>query len=298
MSPRRPSSPPENCVEVHGDGFRILYDDRSHSYWIAAADLDPVPTPSVTGILGVLDKPALPWWGMMTGLSGIVELARRYDWHKNPPDWSEVDADSLRGWLTSEKLTVNHVRDKAGGRGSAVHKIAERYARDGEMPLPDKLPLADRGYVRAFCRFVLDWDPEFVRTEVIVGSAVHGYAGTFDADARVDEIAAVLNRPEIVDRIRRPLERDYLAGALWRLDYKTTKDLYPETQHPQLEAYDEAAPECGLERADARAVVLLKPDGEYELDFSVASFAEFAAYKDAYDARERIRAKTRKGRKR
>jgi hypothetical protein len=33
--------------------------------------------PSVTTVLGILDKPGLPWWGMKIGVEGVLELVRR-----------------------------------------------------------------------------------------------------------------------------------------------------------------------------------------------------------------------------
>jgi hypothetical protein len=36
-----------------------------------------VDVPSVTTALGILEKPALPWWGMKVGVEGVLELRRK-----------------------------------------------------------------------------------------------------------------------------------------------------------------------------------------------------------------------------
>lgn len=53
-------------------GFRIDYHDPTHTYKI-----DGEPVPSVSTVLGVLDKPALVWWGMKIGAAGVEALYER-----------------------------------------------------------------------------------------------------------------------------------------------------------------------------------------------------------------------------
>ena len=40
-------------------------------------EIDGVEVPSVTTVLGCLDKPALPYWGNKIGVEGVLELVRR-----------------------------------------------------------------------------------------------------------------------------------------------------------------------------------------------------------------------------
>jgi hypothetical protein len=53
-------------------GFTIEYHDPTHTYKI-----DGEPVPSVSTVLGALDKPALVWWGMKIGAAGVEELHAR-----------------------------------------------------------------------------------------------------------------------------------------------------------------------------------------------------------------------------
>ena len=54
---------------AQGNGFTVTFDPAKHAYQI-----DGKPVPSVTQILGVLDKPGLPWWGMKVGVAGVCAL--------------------------------------------------------------------------------------------------------------------------------------------------------------------------------------------------------------------------------
>ena len=247
---------------AQGNGFTVTFDPERHKY-----EIDGKPVPSVTQILGVLDKPGLPWWGMRVGVEGVKTLALR----NGPLTTISLPVDTLVSQLTEHKLTVNHQRDKAGARGTSVHKIAEQFAKTGKAPDPDTLPESERGYVEAFFKFVAEREPEFVRTEVIVGHPL-GFAGTFDAHAMID-------------------------GELWLLDYKSSKGVYPESMHPQLEAYDEAAVEMGLPEADQRVIVHLQPSGEYALSYSVATFIDFLTYFNAFTAHKEIKQRAAQAKK-
>jgi hypothetical protein len=51
---------------------RPEFDEAKHRY-----TLEGKAMPGVTTILGVLDKPALPYWGNQIGVDGVIELVRR-----------------------------------------------------------------------------------------------------------------------------------------------------------------------------------------------------------------------------
>lgn len=276
---------------VYGDGFHVKFVPKpAHKYFMAAVEF-PYPdeqVESVTQAIGILDKPGLPWYGQKIGSSGITSLYNEHgpivlddpkalltrltehlgDKAPKPED----DLDAQQKLLTHAKLTVNHQRDKAGSRGTSVHQIAEAFAAGKPLPLTVDLPDAEAGYVMAFEKFVETLKPEFLRTEVIVGHPDYRYAGTFDAHARVD-------------------------GELWLLDYKTSKGVYPESMHAQLEAYDEAAVKMGYLRADKKVIVHLKPDGTYDLSPSVATFEDFLTYLRAFRAHRGIKERAAKARR-
>lgn len=222
--------------------------------------LDGEVVPSVTQILGVLNKPALPWWGMTIGVDGLCQLQRQ----GVEIPWD--DAEGACKLLTEHKLTVNHVKDAAATRGKSVHDALEAYATSGKVPRLSDFPVEDRGYVMALAKALMDLEPECEATEVIVGSGEHRFAGRYDLRCRI-------------------ADRSFIVDA------KTSKRVYPDQHFPQVEAYRHADFECGREMADAAAVLRLGADGEYEFVESYATFEDFLGIKRAYDALAALKAR-------
>ena len=235
--------------------------------------VDGVEVPSVTTVLGCLEKPALPWWGMKTGVQGVCELARRgrltsvLDWADNP--------DEVVSALTAHKLTVNHKRDRAATRGTNVHDALEAYADLGTIPRLDAFPESEQGYVRGLAKWLYEARPEFLKTEVIVGSARFGYAGRYDLLCRLP---------------------DDFGGELVRVDLKTSGRVY-ESMFLQLAAYEEAAVECGEDPSDAQYVLRVGADGTYEFVRSCATFQDFADVLRCYQALQRVKAASKAARR-
>lgn len=259
------------------NGTGILF--RSHSprgYWIhqnfpaSPKDvLDPPPKKnetlgpwgkrldSVTGALGVLDKPALPWWGMETGFDAILELVRRgelsitrgpagtvtYTIHDDEKrkivDEAEnavTDAKRIAKLATLNKLTVNHIRDNAGDRGLNAHSAFETWAETGIFPAVDAFPEDQRGYVTGLIKFFDETTLSHVQTEVGVASRTHQYGGRYDIRAKItNKRYDFLDVPSI-------------------LDLKTSKRVYVG-HFLQMEGYEGASVECGWKPSDMRAVV-------------------------------------------
>lgn len=253
----------------------IVFDADAHKYTV-----DGVPVPSVTQILGVLDKPALPWWGMTVGVQGVAQLRNlgaEIPW---------ADADGITKMLTEHKLTVNHVRDKGGARGSGAHGALEQWMQFGTPPQPLAFPVEERGYMQALARALIALRPEVIATEVMVASVEHGFAGRYDLVARIRS-----KDSELMERLGLEL------GATALLDLKTSKGIYPDQHFPQVEAYEGASVECGGDPTDARLVLRLGADGMFEVARSYATFEDFLAIKGAFDALRRLKAaKPRKAR--
>jgi len=225
--------------------------------------VDGEPVPSVTQILGVLDKPALVWWAMRVGVEGACKLQDSGSLPGDPEQAVKA--------LTARKLTVNHVKTKAATRGTSLHDALEAYLAEGRVPMPAGFPEEDRGYVRALARAMLDLKPEPLRMEVVVGSAKHGYGGRYDLLCKLD-------------------------SRTLRVDLKTGKRVY-ETAHLQLAAYELAAIEMGEASTDGQAVLRLGEDGQYEFVMSRAAPEDFLAVKAAYDAVQGLKREIREAAK-
>lgn len=219
--------------------------------------------PSVTSVVGVLDKPGLPWGAAKE--TALFAIHHRDEWEHLPPDEAY------------HRLRKHHrgVWDDKRDRGSLIHDLAEQWAAGQEIDCPPDCVL----YMDALERFWDDWQPEWLHVErtVVYDHPDLGYGGTFDAIARLGD------------------------GATRLLDIKTGERLWPEVRW-QLAAYrfaqgmavfDEIGQFTGTEpvpSVDGCAVLHLKDDGTYELvevEAGRAEFDEFLHLRRAWTAAQR-----------
>jgi hypothetical protein len=255
--------------------------------WLAHGDQGWVEVPSVTTVLGVLEKPALVWWGMKVGVSGMVELARQGEvdltanmLRHHTADTAAELADEFVDLLTEHRLTVNHVKDKAADRGINVHDALESWCKHGVLPIVEQYPEAERGYIDGLCAFLtaIRNVAEVDGMEVMVGSLEHLYAGRFDLVLNISQPVEMVTKcyPKRADKMQE------ISAGRYLLDLKTSKRVYP-THFLQLEAYEKASIECGYAPTDHRGVVHATADGKYELALNTEwQFEDFLAVRNVY----------------
>lgn len=248
--------------------------------------------PSVTTVLECLDKPALPWWGMGVGAAGVIALAKM-DLVRCTADgklaiavagtWAYATEENLVAALNDHKLTVNHVKRRAGDRGQSAHDAFEAWGALGVTPDPSQHPEEERMYLEGLRKFVVDmgdaWETE--SQEVAVASAEHGFAGRYDIRGRVTRDVKLVTRATTLkgEPLKRESDKKYVIvpeGTKLLVDLKTSKGIYP-SHLMQLEAYEGAGIECGHEPTDARAVLHVTKDGLYEFKRARATFDDFLA---------------------
>jgi hypothetical protein len=235
--------------------------------------------PSVTTVLDVLNKPALPWWGMKVGVEGTLSAYKSWG-------LDGATVDGIIEWLTAQKLTVNHVRDKAGARGQAVHDAFEAWARAGFKPDPSIYPDEERGYVEGLLAFLDDVPSiEPIAVEVLVASAQYGYAGRYDIRFRTSAEHDV-----VVHRTKRKITTRKLAPGTYLGDLKSSKDIYPSHAR-QLEAYERASVESGYEPTDGRGILHVSADGTYEFVRSWATLHDFLCVLYVWHSDEAMKAR-------
>jgi hypothetical protein len=267
-----------------------------------------IEAPSVTTVLKVLDKPALPWWGQGVGIEGTIKLfnlgllkgtiiqeAGRAQQvltvEGDMGEWVAAGKAQVEELLKKTKTTVNHVKQDAGDRGKSVHDALEAWATMGTLPDPRIYPPTEQGYVIGLLAFLEDAALTPLDTEVLVASCEHAYAGRYDLRARVTE-----ERPVVKHRTPvRGAQYATLKPGLGLFDLKTSKDVY-ETHCVQLEAYELASIECGYEPTDFRGVIHVSADGNYKLVRSWAVPEDFLAVLNVYNAFEKM-AERKKGTK-
>jgi len=230
--------------------------DANHIY---TASYDGVVTvvPGVTGILKVIDKPALmPWAQGLVAEAAVAHRAELEEW---------VSVGGVEGAVQLLRRAAETQRDKAAGIGSEVHSLAESLVKGQQVTVPPDLA----PYVTAYLNWQAAFAPEFLAVEEMVFSASGRYAGTLDCIC-------------------------VIAGETWLLDIKTSKGTYAETAL-QLAAYANADfigrpgdPEkYAIPPIDQYGVIHVRPEGAELIPYDVTpeDFEAFMAFRRGHDWR-------------
>ncbi len=142
--------------------------------------------PSVTTIIGVLDKPFLkPWVAKVVAeraVENMEDLYRRV----------RVDKEAARKWLSAAH------RDYSGSaalRGSDLHDLAERHDKGQEI-VYDLVGAEALQMLSHYRQFLADCDVRIVASEASLVNRTLGYGGAADAIA---EIPMISDEPVIAD---------------------------------------------------------------------------------------------------
>jgi hypothetical protein len=171
------------------------YKKSEHRYFF-----DGIEYPSVTTITGQLDKSAglLPW--AVGCAMDFIRLHRK----------EYKDIESL---LLDAEKRYREVSQEALDIGSEVHYLIERYIQHDKDVLKDVRDEVMQGVI-AFFEWEKENNVEWIESEIPVFNNNWGYAGKFDAIAKVN-------------------------NKVYVIDFKTSKRIYPEAWL-QVAAYKEA----------------------------------------------------------
>lgn len=272
-------------------GIKVEYGVEPKRHYL----VNGIEVPSVTAVLDVLSKDGLQWWGMKVGVAGVLELAKMAVLVPSDFMLSQLDGTNTDAWgveeiveaLSRERLTVNHVRDKAGDRGQAVHDAFELWAT-AQTPIDLSLfPEEQLGYAKGLKQFLDDVKPRAIASEVMVGSVEYGFAGRYDIRFEIHEECQVVykNTP------KRGAHYATLKPGIYLGDLKTSKGIYHLKHDRQLEAYELASVECGYEPTDARGVIHVSADGTYEFSRSTATAEDFLAVLEVWKSDQSMKAR-------
>jgi len=188
-------------TSLYGGQIELEFDERKHVYRVNGKTV-----PGVTGILGVISKPALvPWAVKMCG----EYLA------KTLKPGIQLDEVEIARLINEMKRRYKDVTAEAADIGTHVHKWAEQHAKGENPPWPVNPQV--RSGVEAYCAWLEAHHVEPVFVERRIYSRVREFAGTVDLVAKID-------------------------GRLCIADFKTSSALYDEMRL-QLAAYQYALEE-------------------------------------------------------
>lgn len=153
------------------ENIDITFYPDSHQYKI-----DGVKIPSVSSVIGTLNKPRMAWRIMS-------EIKKKL----NDMVWDTITQDNIQDIYTAHLQKSQEALDI----GTEVHNWCEQYAWGNTLPIPVNVKTANG--VMAFLDRVNTHNVTFIENEKIVYSQNHNYIGTFDALAFVD------NKKSIID---------------------------------------------------------------------------------------------------
>jgi hypothetical protein len=236
-----------------------------HAYYV-----DEVKVPGVTTIIGDTTPKNLTDWAARSAADFAID------------NW-----DELLAMRPSERHKALHYayrndRDKAGRRGTEVHRLAERLVAFEQVAKPDELA----GHIDSYVGFLDTMSPEPVAVELVVVNRTLRYCGTADLVADLGEVMA----------------EEVIPPGRWLLDLKTSRSgIWPETAL-QVTGYVRAEtyldPESGEERpmADLKiehaGAVHITSDGWelHPVDTGEATWEHFRHLRWIYDRLPEMRA--------
>lgn len=233
----------------------IEFEPESHTYTVNGE----TGYPSVTEVLkATVVKPfsVAAWYGYKMGA-----IAARDAIAVDDELLTTMDDDAV--YDAAKKVrNPNTVLAKAGARGTAIHEALEAYAKTGKVPVPADFAEEDRKRVHGVAGWLLDNRPEFIGSEIRTCSLDHRYVGTLDGYVRFED--------------------GEFKGKTCRLDFKTSKRVYPEEHFCQLAAYEHAEVELGEEPSDVQLVIHIPESGRVKAVIANYGFADFEVLLSVY----------------
>ncbi len=203
--------------------------------------------PSVTTVLGVINKPALVPWARNMALESVETALKKRSGTQEAitPEWiSQVISEARR--------RPEQVRDQAADFGTQAHVAIDQIVQGLEPQIPPEMELV----VNNFTEWRRDANLDLHLTETMVFSDKYRYAGAMDAIA-------------------------YRDGSLVALDWKTSNGLYPEYAL-QVAAYANALAEMtGKPVTEAWTVRFGKATPEFEARQVIDLEKSFIAFRAA-----------------
>lgn len=233
---------------VTPSGFQIVFEDgladpetgtsKRRAYMVNGETL-----PSVTTVLGVMEKAGLKFAAEKLTVAACLELART----------GELP-ESVMGTLSRMKsrgLRFYQIWDSKKDRGTLAHEDLVALAAGDPLKPLESYPVSSRKVLQGVADWFATERPEVLASEVMVASLAYGFAGRFDLLARLPR-------------------RDVVA----RVDLKSTEELprkksgdakppYGENL-AQLALYEVAAVESGYAASDVQAVLRVDASGAWD----------------------------------
>lgn len=237
----------------------LTYRDINHTY-----TLDGERVPSVTSILSVLDKPAIPKWAAKVVAEYVAD---------KPDVVATLRGLGRNAMVYTLKELPWEKRDTAATRGNVLHDYAEQLLHGEEVDVAEEhVPVMESAL-----QFMEDWRIKPLLVEFPCASREHKWAGTGDLIA------------EFVS----PFTND---AGIGYFDWKSAKRLYPDhalqfAPYTHGEFWGLGGDEKPIPKCVAAFGVHITPDGYEVSQFKHGPhvYEEFLVIRRAFDIVKRVR---------
>lgn len=239
-------------TKLYDGEIELVFNEGKHLYTIGTEKIQ-----GVTGVLGVINKPALVGWAAK--MCGEYALA-------NLKPGESMDEVEIEDFVTEMKKAHRKASSKAATIGTVAHNYIEG-AIKYKLGIHDKPPVKPANEqalnaINAYADFAKHYEIEYHASEPKIYSKLHGYAGTLDIDATI-------------------------GGKRCIVDLKTSNGIYPEA-FLQTAAYQQARQEELGIRYDERWIVRIGKDGQFETRASTLFEQDIEAFVAALTLRKRL----------
>lgn len=189
------------------------YMTEKHAYYFNGQG----PVPSVTTILGILDKPAV---GMFKAKEAARAIYRQLWLYPGDSDYAEAEMGSEEEAIKWALQEADKARDTAAELGSSVHLLADLVGASEADSTGFGVGSDTFPYLEAYRHFLARYGRDSIVSSEHMVWSLNGYAGTYDLMMRLSHLVGCRYEPCLHD-----------AGApeLWLIDIKTSgKGPYPE----------------------------------------------------------------------
>jgi len=234
---------------LYNNTVELEFDEEKHLYHIGQTKVD-----GVTGVLTVINKPALIFWAVNKAVSFL---------EKTFVAGKVYDEMQVKEMLDTAKTAHRKSSSEASNLGKFVHQWIEDYiaGKNPAIPVNPQMKFA----IDSFLKWEKDHNVKFLKSEQIVYSKEFKYAGTLDFTCEYD-------------------------GKKYLGDFKTSTAIYDE-YWLQTAAYQHAyLEEFPNEKIDGTIIVRIGKDGTVDFEASTPEDykKDFNAFLGALMLRRRL----------
>ena len=156
--------------KLYNNTVDLVFDEEKHKYFV-----NDLPVDGTTGILSVINKPALMGWAVKVTVEFIESILKA---------GVALDEVQIKALLEGAKRAHRQKKTDAADIGTFVHDWIKDHIAGKNPPMPVN-PLI-KNAVDTFLAWEKDQKVEFLESERAIYSKKYGYAGTLDFIAKID----------------------------------------------------------------------------------------------------------------